>query len=296
MTYDSVPKIPMQFECDVCNYITLSKKDFNKHKSTRKHKILTQDLQFEDNCPTTKSYLCKCGKEYLHRQSLYTHKKKCNLKIEELIDSKKEPTDKELIMLLIKENTEMKSLVLDVCQKIQPTNINNTTNSHNKTFNLNIFLNEECKDAMNIMDFVDSLKLQLTDLENVGKTGFVNGISNIIVKNLKALDIRKRPMHCSDLKREVLYVKDDNKWNKENEDNNKIKQVIHKITHKNIKQIPEWINETPHCKDSSSSKNDEYMNILSNCMSGDCNEEQLTNMNKIISKVAKEVIIEKDKI
>ena len=296
MTDASVLKIPIQFECMNCNYITLSKKDFHKHISTRKHKILTQDLQFKDNYPSIKPYLCKCGKTYIHRQSLYTHKKKCTFKMEEP-DLKTEPTDKELIMLLLKENVEMKNLVLDVCQKIQPIHItNNTNNSHNKTFNLNVFLNEECKDAMNIMDFVDSLKLQLSDLENVGKTGFVNGISNIIVKNLKALDIHKRPMHCSDLKREVLYVKDEDKWNKENEDYQKIKQVIHKITHKNIKQIPEWVNENPLCKDASSIKNEEYMNLLSNCMSGDCNEEQLTNMNKIISKVAKEVIIEKDKI
>ena len=285
------PKKPMNYFCKKCDFLTCNKKDFTRHLDTKKH-LLDKNQSFSIEKTQKNPIFCLCGKKYKDNSGLWRHKKKCNLKIEET-DAKPDPTDKELIMLLLKENAEMKNLVLDVCQKIQPINI--TNNSHNKTFNLNVFLNEECKDAMNIMDFVDSLKLQLTDLENVGKTGFVNGISNIIVKNLKALDIHKRPMHCSDLKREVLYVKDEDKWNKENEDYQKIKEVIHKITHKNIKQIPEWVNENPLCKDSSSIKNDEYMNLLSNCMSGDCNEEQLTNMNKIISKVAKEVIIEKDK-
>jgi hypothetical protein len=286
-------KMPQIYICEKCNFECCKKSNYVQHLLTSKHQNRTKLNSLEQK--KCQPFICtNCNKTYSVRNSLWYHSKKCTFKIEEP-NLKPEPTDKELIMLLIKENAEMKNLVLDVCQKIQPININNTNNSHNKTFNLNVFLNEECKDAMNIMDFVDSLKLQLTDLENVGKTGFVNGISNIIVKNLKALDIHKRPMHCSDLKREILYVKDEDKWNKENEDYQKMKQVIHKITHKNIKQIPEWVNENPLCKDSSSIKNDEYMNLLSNCMSGDCNEEQLTNMNKIISKVAKEVIIEKDK-
>ena len=290
-------KMPQIYICEKCTFECCKKSNYVQHLLTSKHQNRTKlNILEQQKC---QQFICPhCNKVYSARNSLWYHSKKCTFKIEEP-DAKPDPTDKELIMLLIKENAEMKSLVMDVCQKIQPANINNinnTTNSHNKTFNLNVFLNEECKDAMNIMDFVDSLQLQLNDLENVGKDGFVNGISNIIVKNLKALDIHKRPMHCSDLKREVLYVKDEDKWNKENEDYKKMKQVINKITHKNIKQIPEWVNENPRCKDSSSEKNDEYMNLLSNCMSGDCNEEQLTNMNKIISKVAKEVIIEKDKI
>ena len=280
---DKKPK----FSCLKCGFNTDHNSDFQKHLMTLKHQNETNETPKNPKNPEKTNFHCVCGIFFNSRTTLWRHKKKCLQKEEPKINQD------DLIKYLMKENSDMKNLVLEVCQKIQPT-INNT-NSNNKTFNLNIFLNEECKDAMNIMDFVDSLKLQLEDLENVGKTGFVDGISNIIVKNLKALDVNKRPVHCSDIKREVLYVKDENKWEKENEEHNKMKKVIHQITHKNIKQIPEWVSENPLCKDSSSIKNDEYMKLLSNSMSGDGQKEQETNMNKIISKLAKEVIIEKDK-
>jgi len=254
--------------------------------------MVSNDLSMKKS---SNEFTCEiCKKKYKDNSGLWRHKKKCIVKNK---DNKDNEINKDnLIQYLMKENMEMKNLVLKVCQNIQPIqNIQNNTinNSNTKIFNLNIFLNEDCKDAMNIMDFIDSLKLQLTDLENIGKTGFVNGISSIIVKNLKALDIQKRALHCSDIKREIIYIKDENKWEKENEEHNKMKKVIHQITHKNIKQIPDWVSENPLCKDSSSVKNDEYMKLLSNSMSGDGTKEQETNIKKIISKVAKEVIIEK---
>jgi hypothetical protein len=290
MAMKKVPKSSNILNCEICHYSTSRKSQYIRHLSTAKHK--NNELAINGNnlsiLKSSNEYLCQiCQNKYKDYSGLWKHKKKCLQKEEPKINQD------DLIKYLMKENSDMKNLVLEVCQKIQPTINNTNTNSNNKTFNLNIFLNEECKDAMNIMDFVDSLKLQLEDLENVGKTGFVDGISNIIVKNLKALDVNKRPVHCSDIKREVLYVKDENKWEKENEEHNKMKKVIHQITHKNIKQIPEWVSENPLCKDSSSTKNDEYMKLLSNSMSGDGQKEQETNMNKIISKVAKEVIIEK---
>jgi hypothetical protein len=146
------------------------------------------------------------------------------------------------------------------------------------------------------MDFVESLQLQLSDLEQTGKLGFVEGISKIFVKELKALDIYKRPIHCSDVKREVLYVKDENKWEKENIEKQKIRKVIHHITNKNIKQIPEWVKLNPNCKDSTSKKNDEYLKMICNSMCGIDEEETEINMNKIISNVVKEVVINKDEI
>jgi hypothetical protein len=197
-------------------------------------------------------------------------------------------------MMLIKENSELKNMVLDVCQKIQP--LNNTINSHNinshnKTFNLNVFLNEHCKDAMNIMDFVDSLKLQLSDLESVGKLGFVNGISNIIVKKLNSLDETKRPIHCTDAKREVLYVKDEDKWEKENE-NKKIRKAIKHIAHKNSKLIPEFKAKHPDCVKSDSKYSDQYNKLIIEAMggSGDNDSEK---EDKIIKNIAREVIIDK---
>jgi hypothetical protein len=186
---------------------------------------------------------------------------------------------------------------MDLCKdrnKFQIINNNNgNINSNNKTFNLNVFLNEQCKDAMNIMDFVDSLKLQLSDLENVGKLGFVEGISNIIVKNLKALDVHKRPVHCSDSKREVMYVKDENKWEKENDEKLKLRKVIKHIAHKNSKLIPEFRAKYPDCGKSDSNKSDQYNKLVIEAMGGSGNED-IDNENKIIKKIAKEVIIDKN--
>lgn len=142
-------------------------------------------------------------------------------------------------------------------------------------------------------EFVNSLQLSLSDLENIGSKGFVNGISNIFVNGLKELDIYKRPLHCSDLKRDVLYIKDEDKWEKENEENKKIKNAIIQISNKNIKQIPIWVKQNPSCKNTSSKKNDEYLRLISNSMYSSSQEEELTNIKYIIKNIAKEVIIDK---
>ena len=223
------------------------------------------------------------------RTTLWRHRKKCNG------ESKEEPSDKELIMMLIKENSELKNMVLDVCQKIQP--LNNTVNSHNinsnnKTFNLNLFLNETCKDAMNIMDFVDSLKIQLSDLENVGKLGFVNGISNIIVKNLNSLDETKRPIHCTDTKREVIYIKDEDKWEKENEEKKKIRKAIKRVASKNLNLLPKFKEVYPECSKSSSKFSDQYNKIIVESCGG-AGDNDFEKEAKIIKNIAKVVSIDK---
>jgi hypothetical protein len=143
------------------------------------------------------------------------------------------------------------------------------------------------------MDFVNSLQLQLKDLEQTGKLGFVEGISKIFVNGLKELDVYKRPIHCSDMKREILYVKDEDKWEKENIEKEKITKAIQKVVHKNIQQIPDWVKQNPTCKDSDSKKNDQYLQLLINSMSGSDKEEVETNMNKIIHNISKEVVIDK---
>jgi len=203
----------------------------------------------------------------------------------------------ELIKYLINENSDLKNMVLDICKQIQPSNVNTNVinNSNNKTFNLNVFLNEQCKDAMNIMDFVDSLKLQLSDLEIVGKLGFVEGISNIIVKNLKAMDIHKRPVHCSDSKREVMYVKDENKWGKENEENIKLRKAIKYIAHKNTKLLPEFKDKYPDCGKSESKHSEQYSKLVVEAMGGRGDNES-EKEDKIIKNIAKEVTIDKQLI
>ena len=199
-----------------------------------------------------------------------------------------EPTDKELMMLLIKENSEMKKMMMEIIK-----NGTHNTNSHNKTFNLQFFLNEQCKDAINITDFVNSIQLQLEDLEETGRLGYVDGISRVVIKNLDDMNVHKRPIHCSDSKREILYIKDNNQWVKENENKDTMIKIIKQVANKNIKNISEWVKAHPDCLNSESKQNDKYLKIVSNSMSGSTKEEQQNNINKIISKVAKRVIINK---
>ena len=283
------PKNPKYF-CDSCEYITNNKKDYRKHVLTSKHQNETNETNMKQLCPQKSPNLqCHCGIFFNSRTTLWRHKKICFEGIKE------EPSDKDLIMMLIKENSELKNMVLDVCQKIQP--LNNTINSHNinsnnKTFNLNVFLNETCKDAMNIMDFVDSIKLQLSDLENVGKLGYVQGISNIITTNLKALDVTQRPVHCTDNKREVLYVKDDDKWEKENEQNNKIRKAIKKVVNKNMVLIPQFKEAHPDCNKASSKYSDQYNKIIVESCGGS-GDNDLEKEDKIIRNIAKDVTIDK---
>ena len=186
-------------------------------------------------------------------------------------------------------------MVLDVCQKIQP--ISNTVNSHNvnsnnKTFNLNVFLNETCKDAMNITDFVESLKLQLSDLENVGEIGYVNGISNIIVKNLNLLEENKRPIHCADKKREILYIKDEDKWEKD-EEKKKIRKIIKKVACKNQRLLPKFKEEHPDCGKYHSKYSDQYNKLVVESLGGS-GDNDLEKEDKIIRNIAKEVTIDKN--
>jgi hypothetical protein len=288
------PKNAEKFLCSSCDFECSKKSNYDKHISTAKHKNRTKlNVLEQKNAEKCQFFYCKnCNKEYNARNSLWYHEQKCKIVSKQC--ETENPTDKNLIMMLIKENSELKHMVLDVCQKIQP--INNTVNSHNitnnKTFNLNVFLNEHCKDAMNIMDFVDSLKLQLSDLETVGKLGFVDGISNIIVKNLNAMDIHKRPVHCSDAKRDVMYVKDEDKWEKENEKNKKLRKVIKHIAHKNSKMLPEFKSKYPDCGKSDSKYSDQYNNLIIEAMGGR-GDNDIEKEDKIIKNIAKEMVIDK---
>ena len=289
------PNPARKYICKHCDYFTSKICNYNEHLATRKHEkrleMVTNGNNGNEIQPNpAETIICECGKSYKYISGLSRHKKRCNF-VEKNTGL---PTDKDLMMLLLKENNELKNMVLDVCKNIQPIcSVNNSNIVSNKTFCLNFFLNEQCKDAMNIMDFVDSLKLQLSDLENVGDLGFVDGISNIIVKNLKALDVTKRPVHCSDSKREVLYVKDENKWEKENEEKLKIKKAIKNIANKNIKLIAEWKDKYPDCVYSHSKNSDKYNKIVLESMGG-INPNTTSDENKIIKHVAKEIFINKE--
>jgi hypothetical protein len=299
-------KISQDFYCNFCYYKTCKKNDYIKHLKTTKH--------FGNQMETKKSHCifkCEnCEKEYKNRSGLWKHSKKCLFNNDFIyMDDNCNPdiTEPHVIMQLLKQNDDFKQLIADQNKTIVEqsnklfeickyntcnTNINNV-NSNNKTFNLNLFLNETCKDAMNITDFIDSLKIQLSDLENVGEVGFIEGISNIIIKNLKALDIHKRPVHCSDSKREVMYIKDEDKWEKENENKNKLRKVIKKVANKNSRLLPEFKAKHPDCIKSISPFSDQYNKLIIESMGGS-GDNDYEKENKIIKKIAKEVIIDKD--
>jgi hypothetical protein len=296
MTDAKMPKNAEKYNCQNCDFKCSKKSNYIKHLLTLKHqntdKILTNtDAKMPKNADHNNPYICYCGKEYKHRQSLFSHKKKC-LMIEETIEEHNDT----LVKYLMKENSELKTIILDVCKNMNvQSNCNNTVNSNNKTFNLNVFLNETCKDAMNIMEFVDSLKIQLSDLENVGKLGFIEGISSIIVKNLNSLDESKRPVHCTDTKREVMYVKDDNKWEKENDNKQKLRKAIKYVAHKNTKLLPEFRAKYPNCDKSSSKLSDKYDKLVIEAFGGK-GDNDAEKEDKIIRNIAKEVTIHKNSI
>jgi hypothetical protein len=294
MSINKSQKIALKFYCEGCDYSTSNLYDFKKHNNTIKHigndkSTFSIDLSQKSQ---EKKFICvNCNKGYKDNSGLWKHKKKC---CNEVINNQITP---DLIIQIIKQNQELQkqnqelqTQVLELC-KNGTHNITNT-NSHNKTFNLHFFLNETCKDAMNIMDFVDSIKVQLCDLEKVGQIGYVEGISNIIVKNLNSLDETKRPVHCTDAKREVLYVKDEDKWQKENNDKQKLRKVIKEVAYKNTKMLKEYKSKHPDCDKGDSKYSDQYNKLIIEAMGGK-GDNDLEKEDKIIKNIAKEVTIEK---
>jgi hypothetical protein len=321
MTTEKLSNIVNKYSCDICHYKCYNKTNYEKHLLTRKHVNAYECLQ-NNNIKFQKKYTCSmCDKEYDFRQSLYRHKKICKeIKLNEpsdindLSNNGISPVEvsylTNLVLEVVKNNTELQKhtneiqkqnfelqkqnqefqkQMLDICKNnntIINSNNNNTTN--NKTFNLQLFLNEECKDAMNMSDFINSIELKISDLENIGKYGYVEGVSNIIIKQLNDTDMYKRPVHCSDAKRETLYVREENKWEKNTKETKQMITAVRGVNKKNYQMLTKWKETNPKCVDSKSSECDKYMKIMSKVMDGD--EE---NINKVIKRVAKEVIIEK---
>ena len=286
-----------KYICEKCDYNTSRKSQYDRHLATDKHNFLQNPTSEKFQHPNPKQYKCGCGKIYKHSSSMYAHKKHCEYNENDHSDKINKD---ELIHLLVTQNNEMMQILKNGIVNNNTTNNNNTNNSHNttnnvdaKTFNLNFFLNETCKDAMNISEFVSSIKVNLEDLENTGRQGYIQGISNIILKNLNNMEQNFRPIHCSDSKREVFYIKENNEWQKENEEKPLLTKAIKIIANENIKQIKHWRDKYPDCTDADSKKNNMYLKIVSNSMNGLTEEEGHRNINKIISNVAKEVTIDK---
>jgi len=286
------------FHCIYCDYKCYVKFSYERHLITSKHIKNSQMKQNEtkkEKKEEKEKNVCDCGLVYYSRTSLWRHKKMCVVVNNDKLQRQSEGKKDELINYLIKENKEFKNLILEIVKKDTMNNCNNTTNntnSHNKAFNLNLFLNETCKDAMNIMDFVDSIKLQLSDLEKVGEIGYVEGISNIIVKNLKELDVRQRPVHCTDQKRETMYIKDENKWEKDGA-RLKLHKVVRKVACKNQNLIPDYKKEHPDYNKYHSTSSDKYNKIIVESMGGS-GDNDYEKEEKIIKNISKQVLIDKE--
>ena len=296
MLKSSVPKSSENFTCKCCDYNTSRLSQYTRHVLSAKHKKLEISTDFNnlstDFNKKSSKFECQCGKVYKERTGLWRHKKVCDFEEEEEEPKKEEISDKELIVMLLKQNSQLIEHNCELTKNgINNTNShNNTNNSHNKAFNLNFFLNETCKDAMNIMDFVDSIKLQLSDLEKVGELGYVDGISNIITNNLKAIDINKRPVHCTDKKRETMYIKDENKWEKEEEDKKKLRRAIKRVAFKNQNLIQDFKKEHPDYNKYHSKISDQYNKLVVESMGGS-GDNDIEKEDKIIKNISNVSII-----
>jgi len=288
------------YSCEYCHYYCSKNSEYIKHLLTRKHiGNAAGNIKISSSV-----YSCNiCNKVYKSRKGLWGHNKVCVAIIDNANENIKNTiynSDAEvkslstLVIELIKSNHELQKQMLEVCKNSNTTNNINNHHSNNKTFNLNLFLNEQCKDAMNIMDFVDTFQLQFADLERIGEVGYVEGISNLIIEKLNGMDIYKRPIHCSDAKREIMYVKDKDVWEKENENNDKIRLAIKHITKKNSDMIGSWAAKHPGVHNSEHKLNDKFQEIIMEAMGGKNNKTMKEGEARIIKKISKMVLIDKN--
>lgn len=314
---------PIEYVCELCDYNTKIKKDYNKHVMTQKHQNRMSSGDYEDS---KKALICDvCSKAYRSRSALWYHKKKCiptetsvpdsndcidvvayddtectdfhNVHIEEkssITQNKNTIYNEEtsnILHQMMEENKELRSMLHEQQKQIGEIipKIGNTTNK----FNLNVFLNEKCKDAISLQDFIRNITLYPEDLIETGKLGYVDGITKIINRGLQEMELTKRPIHCSDLKREVIYVKENNVWEKENTEKNRMRKAIEYISRANIKQIPTWVDANPESQQAGNIKNDEFMQIIEGTIDSHDDREHSRNINKIIKNVAKNVVLDK---
>tara|TARA_B100001109_G_C18830325_1_gene459202 strand:- start:589 stop:1527 length:939 start_codon:yes stop_codon:yes gene_type:complete len=307
------PKKRQEYYCEICEYKCIKLSDWKRHCSTAKHKNWTKldKTGLKNAEQNTAPYRCECGKVYKAKSSFYYHKKKCSYheKNKEIINNEKEkpnykeePNYKDLLIDAMKQMQQKDELVSEAMKEMtemrkQMTNMmplignnnNITTNTNNTTnhFNLNLFLNEKCKDALNLTDFINSLQVQLKDLEYTAENGHIQGITNIFHNALSKLEETKRPLHCTDLKREVLYIKDNNEWHKD-ENKQEIKVAVNKVVNKNIGNQAKWIEAHPNLD--KEEEMDNYIRMQDHSLGTGEEIEQ----NKIVKNILKEVTIEKN--
>ena len=291
MMTKSCPKVAHEHFCKCCDYHTSKMSSYNKHLLTAKHKKMTNDDQNLTNISA--AYSCACGKEYRYRQGLHAHKKKCSQKVTNL-ENTMVPSDNinlnVLVLDLLKQNQELQKQLIELSKEKTVTNSHNNTTNNNNHFNLQFFLNETCKDAITADQFVKDIQISFGDLENIGNRGYVEGFTDIILKQLRTLDVTKRPFHCTDVKRETIYIKETDAWKKDNEEKEKLKNVIENVAVKGRQNVSSWQHSHPEVRVLDS--NDYEMNhkIIRNTW-GDGDTEKLQE--KVIKTIAKEVHVDK---
>jgi hypothetical protein len=303
MATDFTPFTPNKFVCDCCSISCNKLADWKRHIQTKKHLSNKNDDYSNLLATTATPFACECGKTYNDRTGLWRHKKKCGDNQSD--DKDKSVVDASLIVQLIKQNQEFKDLLVEQNTKMIgafteaikhnatiTNNINSNINSNNKTFNLQVFLLEDCKDAMNMSEFLESIKIQLADVEAVGELGYVNGISKLIISNLKALDVTKRPVHCTDEKRETIYIKESGVWVKD-EDCSKLRRLIKTVSNRNFKGTRLYKEKYPDCVYADSKYSDRYNKIVLEATGGGSKCNDFESENKIMKKIAKEITIDK---
>ena len=308
MITKNVPKNPQKFICDMCDYSTCNKKDYSKHLMTAKHMKITNDIKKSPKIPILLT--CVCGNTYKYKSGLSRHKKICiytessssldSTDLENTIEHNEDNTEIQMlsktIFELVKQNNQFKELLIEQNQKIMEMTgsigNNNTINSNNK-FNLNVFLNEKCKNAMSLTDFIKSINLTVQDFIETGERGFIDGISNIIIERINNMELYDRPLHCTDLKRETVYVKDAEKWEKD-EDKIKLRKAVKWVANKNERMRPIWYEETPDVDVMGTENYEKFFKYSESSLGGCGKEETKLFEDKVMKNVLKEVTIDKE--
>jgi hypothetical protein len=280
---------------------------------TAKHQILTNPNKKVRHDTFN---ICDCGKAYKHLSSLCAHKKLCvlintNLEADDnktaIVPSTQLNIDEPSgVIQLIKQNQEFKNLLVEQQKENQSLQkqlievikdnktINNTTNNNQK-FNLNFFLNTTCKDAMNMSEFIQNIEADFKDIENIGRNGYVSGMTDMIVSRIKELDITKRPLHCTDLKRETMYIKDNNEWYKDTPENSKLHKMINCVAERNYAVLPLWKEKHPESSNWDHPQYEFCIDMMKNVL-GDIGNEQTRLDNKVIRKLSRHILVDKDQL
>ena len=294
--------------CEICHYRCNKYSDMQKHFKTIKHldnmdNKNSPELAIDKMPSVIEQFICECGKKYMYKSGLCKHKQKCNYVNEPIKEDEKKDLNLEMVMELIKQNQEFKELIIDQNKTIMDlstrtnnitnNNNNNTINNNNQNFNLNFFLNNTCKDAMNMSEFIENLDVNFNDIEYIGRNGYVNGMTNMILSRIKDMDVTKRPLHCTDLKRETMYIKDNDEWNKDTPDNTQLRNMVKIVAKHNQYQFPLWREKHPASDDMNSSTFEFSLKMIQNIL-GDVGEEHIKLDNKVMRNLSKHILVDKN--